>query len=459
MFKLFDYQQKLVNQARHEIANGHKGVLIVSPPGSGKSVIIAEIARLAVQKGGQVMFFVHRKELIEQITNSFRQQEVDLNHCSVMTVRKVANRLGKLPKPSLIICDESHHSKAKTYQKIFNYYSDVPRLGFTGSPWRMNGQGFDDIYSAMIQGPNVKWLIKHHKLAPYRYYSVQLFDQDQLKTSSTGDYTTASMTKASRPTLYGDIVKTWLTKAKGKRTIVYAHDTQHSKQIAKAFREAGIKAQHCDSKTPSEKREQIMNDFRIGKLTVLCNYGLVDEGYDVKQCECCVIARPTKSLVFNIQATMRCMRYLPNKVGIIIDHAGNYERFGLPDTDHIWKLKGRKKTKRSTISAPAICQCKYCFGTFYRKQVVNGCCPLCGHKLVSEKRDYKVINVNLKEIKHQSTKRLQMAQAIMHKNIAKNIAGKSPRQLHSLAELQAYAQLMGYKPGWAYYQFKNRRKR
>ena len=81
MYKLFDYQQKLVNQARKEIASGHRGVLIVSPPGSGKSVIIAEIARLTIGKGGQVMFFVHRRELIDQITKSFKQQDVDLHHC------------------------------------------------------------------------------------------------------------------------------------------------------------------------------------------------------------------------------------------------------------------------------------------------------------------------------------------------------------------------------------------
>ncbi|WCJ52099.1 DEAD/DEAH box helicase family protein [Lentilactobacillus buchneri] len=57
-FKLFDYQQRLVDEARQKLAEGNHGVLIVSPPGSGKSVIIAEIARLTVAKGGQVMFFI-----------------------------------------------------------------------------------------------------------------------------------------------------------------------------------------------------------------------------------------------------------------------------------------------------------------------------------------------------------------------------------------------------------------
>lgn len=444
MYKLFDYQQKLVNQARKEIASGHRGVLIVSPPGSGKSVIIAEIARLTIGKGGQVMFFVHRRELIDQITKSFKQQDVDLHHCTIMTVRKIANRLGKLPKPNLIICDESHHSKAKTYQKIFDYYSNVPRLGFTGSPWRMNGQGFADIYSAMIQGPTVKWLIEHHKLAPFCYYSVPLFDQNKLKKSSTGDYTVASMTEASQPTLYGDIIKTWLDKAKGKRTIVYAHDTKHSQQIAQAFRNVGVKAQHCDSKTPSEQRKTIMNDFRTGKITVLCNYGLVDEGYDVKECECCVIARPTESLVFNIQSTMRCMRYLPNKVGIIIDHAGNYKHFGLPDAQREWTLEDRKKQGKKNSDnqdAPIVKTCDQCFAVINANCKI---CPFCGAEVEVEQMQIEI------------DKEAKLTDVTDFKFTTNYLVTKKPAELNSMQELYTYAEAKGYKRGWAWYQGKQR---
>ena len=95
---------------------------------------------------------MHRQELVRQIKDSFIEQDVDLHYCTIMTVGKVANRLNILPKPNLIIVDESQHSRAKTYQKIFDYYDDVPRLGFTGSPWRLSGKGFKDIYSAMVLG-------------------------------------------------------------------------------------------------------------------------------------------------------------------------------------------------------------------------------------------------------------------------------------------------------------------
>lgn len=444
-FKLFDYQQRIVDETRQKIGQGNNGVLIVSPPGSGKSVIIAEIARLTVSKGGRILFFVHRQELVNQIVKSFKKQDVDLMNCTIMTVGKVANRLDHLPKPNLIICDESQHSRAKTYLKIFKYYSDVPRLGFSGSPWRMNGAGFDDIYSAMVKGPTVKWLIEHKKLSPYKYYSVTLFNDEKLKKSSTGDYTSKSISDSAKPTLYGDIVKTWMDKALGQRTIVYAHDTQHSKQIATEFRKAGISAKHCDSKTPSDERKRIMSDFRKGKITVLCNFGLVDEGYDVKECTCCVIARPTESLVFDIQATMRCMRYLPNKMATIIDHAANYTRFGLPDTPRQWSLTGRPKKKGNNTSALPIRTCPHCWAVIPAQCKV---CPQCGEEIPIDNEGMDTQdNVELEKV----------GEFKMTTDYQNNQYGKmKPDDANNVEDLYKIAKARGYKPGWAYMQAKRR---
>jgi len=115
--------------------------------------------------------------------------------------------------------------------------------------------------------------------------------------------------------------------------------------------------------------------FRTGEIQVLCNYSLFDEGYNVKECSCCVIARPTASMVFNIQSTMRCMRYLPGKQAIIIDHAGNYMRFGLPDDDREWSLTGRNS--KGKVNAPDIHTCQYCYQVFYEWTADNRC-PYCG---------------------------------------------------------------------------------
>lgn len=436
MYQLHKYQQELVNKARQQLSNGKKSVLIISPAGSGKSVVIAEIARLTQLKGGQVMFTVHRKELVEQIIQSFKANGVNTDNCTIMTVGKIANRLDKLPKPSLIITDETHHSLAKTYKKIYEYYSDVPRLGFTASPWRLSGQGLGDVYDTMVEGPTVEWLIDNHYLAPYNYYSVKLINDNELKKSSTGDFTNKSIDDAVGKTIFGDVVKTYQEKINGQKTIVYAHSIEYSKLVVQQFNNAGIKAAHADSKTPAKEREHIMEDFRTGKIQVLSNVDLISEGFDVPDCTAVIMLRPTESLVLDIQQSMRCMRYRPNKTATIIDHVANYSRFGLPDSKRYWTLKDRNKTrKKSNTDSIAIKQCPKCFFVMKGSPSI---CPNCGESIKPDSVEMDVKkDVNLQVITNY-------------------IVTKKVSELHSYKELQEYAKAKNYKNGWVYYQAKTR---
>lgn len=443
MYQLFDYQQKLVNETREKLAQGNYGVLIVSPPGSGKSVVIAEIARLTTLKKNRILFFVHRKELVNQIKDSFIKQDVDLKYCTILTVGKVANRLNILAKPDLIIVDESQHSRAKTYQKIFNYYSDIPRLGFTGSPWRLSGKGFKDIYSAMVLGPTTKWLIKNKKLAPFTVYGYQLGDKSTLKSGSTGDYTKKSLDKYTKSIIHGDIVKSWLKFAKDRKTIIYCHSTSFSKEVAQSFRDAGINAVHADAKTPESKRDKIMADFKKSKIKILCNVDLVSEGFNVPDCSCVVLLRPTQSLVIYLQQSMRAMRYQPNKHAIIIDQVGNFERFGLPDTDYKWTLEDRDKHphRESSTDGIQIKTCPDCFAVIKADSVK---CPICGH-------DFSIEIRKIKQKKDQELRAIKAEQ--FHIDL---IAKKKVSELSSFKELTMYAKAKHYKNGWAWHMAKRK---
>ena len=447
MYKLHDYQTKLVNQARQKLSSGKKSVLIVSPAGSGKSVVIAEIARLALLKPkGQVMFTVHRKELVEQITQSFKANEVDLSRCTIMTVGKIAHRLDKLPKPTLIITDETHHSLAKTYKKIYEYYENVPRLGFTASPWRLSGKGLGDVYESMVEGPDVKWLIDNHYLAPYDYYSVKLIDDTALKRSSTGDYTNKSIDDAVGKVIYGDVIKTYKEKVNGQKAIVYAHSIEFSKKVAQEFNEAGISAEHADSKTPAKEREKIMSDFKTGKIKVLCNVDLISEGFDVPDCTVVIMLRPTESLVLDIQQSMRCMRYKPNKKATIIDHVANYTRFGLPDTPRTWSLEGRDKKKKASGSDVPIRTCPHCFAVI---SAAYSICPICGQE----------IGVENKELKVDKTVKVEKIGKDFHfKTDYEKVrySQMDPKDATSFRDLQKIGKARGYKPGWSFFQAKVR---
>jgi len=79
---------------------------VVLPCGGGKSVIVAEIAKRTTAKHNHVLFLVHRKELVDQIQNTFDFWGVDMNNADIMMVQTASRRIDSIEYPSLIITDE-----------------------------------------------------------------------------------------------------------------------------------------------------------------------------------------------------------------------------------------------------------------------------------------------------------------------------------------------------------------
>ena len=417
MFKLFDYQLDLIDRARKQITD--KNVMIVSPPGSGKSVVISEIIKRATEKGGKVLFLVHRKELIEQITESLFRHEVNLSHVDLLTVGKAKNRLSVIQKPTLIITDEGHHGKASTYQAIYNYFEDVPRLGFTATPWRMNGSGFTDTYDVMVEGKSVQWLIDNQRLANYRYYSLLSIDTSKLKTRN-GEYTSQSIDEAFGKAIYGNVVKEYRQHADGQKAILYAHSIEASRSFSDEFNQAGVVSVHVDSKTPKIERERVMQAFRDGEIQVLCNVDLISEGFDVPDCTVTILCRPTKSLVLFLQQSMRSMRYQPDKKAIILDHVGNYKIHGLPDTPHDWYeyFVGGWKKKNNKTNEVKFKECPECSACY---PLTVKICEICGYDFqLADKAEKKKVEAELELIKKQEFQIAQLASKKFGKDLKQN---------------------------------------
>lgn len=444
MFQLHDYQNRLVNEARQEIAKGHKGVLIQSPPGSGKSVVIADVIKKTTEKGGHALFLVHRKELSEQITATLLQHDVDLWKVTIMTVGKAANRLNQIPYPTIIVTDETHHSRAATYMKIYDHFDKSVLLGFTATPYRMNGKGFTDIYTTAVYGETVEWLIENNNLAPFKYYGVNLADENLLKKSSTGDYTKQSIDNAVDKAIYGDVVQHYQKLANGRKTILYAHSVEASERIAEEFKHHGIEAVHADAKTPKSARERIMYDFKNGDIQVLCNVDLISEGFDVPDCSCVIQMRPTASLVLFMQQSMRSMRYQPNKQAIIIDHVGNFTRHGLPNTEHSWDdhFNGTAKNKKSNKMNDDLqmTDCPECFGVVEGKPEF---CPLCGYEFQTEE---------LKDLDKIDTELVEIDQSFKVDYTLINYAKKDKKELVTLDDYYLYAKAKNFKDSWIKFQ-------
>lgn len=437
--------------------HGHRRIVVQQPPRTGKTVIMAEIARRATAKGNYVMFVIHRKEVLDQAKKTFKLQGVKMSLTTMGMVQSLTRHVNEMPMPQLILIDEGHHAISKSYRRIIDAFPKAYVLYFTATPIRLGHDQMDKISDDIVTGKSIQWLTENHFLAPFKYYALSDIDRSKLKKSH-GDFTSASMDQAIDHQIYGNIVKQYQRLAVGKQAVVYSHSIASAKEVVGQFEEAGISAEEVDGETPAKKRDSIVENFRQQGTMVLANVNLFTEGVDLPNVDCVIMARPTSSLSLYLQFSMRCLNPRKGKTAIIIDHVDNYLTHGLPDDDYDWRKAATTRDKRKktgTDNGPAIYQCKYCFGVFYRKDMHGNRCPLCGHELRSTVQDYKIVNVDLQEIQH----RKSIAHKIMTSNVMANVAGKSPGQLKSLAELQAYAKLHGFKSGWAYYQWKNRRKR
>ncbi|MGX0001685.1 DEAD/DEAH box helicase [Staphylococcus cohnii] len=440
MIPLRDYQNELIDSIYRSMSKGNKNIMVQSPAGSGKSVTMSEIARRATDKGNRVLFIVHRRELVSQIKGTFIANDVDMELCHVGMVQTVANRIknGKEPIPAIILVDEAHHSLAKTYTNIFESFPNAYVYGFTATPWRMSNKGFTEIFEDLILGKTVDWLIDNERLAPFKYYSKNLMNDNKLKHKSTGDFSNESISLALEPQIYGDVIDNYKKFANDKKTIIYTHNVESSKEVAEKFKDNGYNALQVDGKTPKEQRELAMELFREGKVNTLVNAELYGEGVDVPDCECVILLRPTESLTLFIQQTMRAMRYQPNKQAIIIDHVGNYVRHGLPNTEHDWleHFNGSNNKSDSKNSIP-IKECPECFGVVESAYTI---CPYCGSEFPKEE---------IQELTVDETAELE---EVTEEMITLNL--KAPEDCSSMKELADLGKSLGYKPGWSYIQGK-----
>lgn len=424
---------------------------------------MSEIARRATVKGNRVLFIVHRKEIIDQATATFKKQNVDMNLAQLGMVQTITRHVDEIPEPKVIFVDEGHHSLAKTYQRILDKFPNAIKLLFTATPQRTGKQQLDQIADDIVLGKSIKWLTEHGNLAPFKYYSIDDIDRSKLKKNSTGDFTQDSMENAVNRKIYGNVVKHYQKLALNKQAVVYCYSIENAIKVAQEFNDNGISAVEVDGDTDPIKRDEIIEQFRKGKIKILTNVNLFTEGLDLPDIDCVIMVRPTASLALYLQFSMRCLNPREGKMAIIIDHVANWKEFGLPTEDRDWEkaMQTKEGTKKKKTQQPtnSPLQCDHCYAVFYRNELTSdNLCPYCGFEISKKQLELQSTNDRLIEI-NESNLRVNRLNKIMKDNVMKNVANKRPSELKTMKEFQAYAKLHNYKPGWAWFMFNKIKKK
>lgn len=369
--ELRDYQQTLIAEARAAMRAGFRRPLLVSPTGSGKTVLAARIILGAIERGRRVIFLAHRKELIDQASKKLDSLGVDhgvimadhwrrkpyalVQVCSIATLR----RRDLHHAPDLIFIDEAHRARAASYQAILESYPAAFAIGLTATPIRSDGKGLGNLFDRLILGPSVAHLTERGYLVPTRVYAPAKPDTSGVKVTA-GDFNQQGLQRLmDKPMLTGDIVSHWQRLGDNRLTVCFAAGIEHSKHIVERFRAAGITAEHIDGTTKKDERERILGDLESGRVQVVSNYGVLTEGWDCCPVKCAIIARPTKNEGLYLQMSGRILRPHPGfHDAIILDHAGCTLEHGLVDEERGWSLdrdRDRDRGPRINLRLPRVC--------------------------------------------------------------------------------------------------------
>ena len=381
---------------------------------------------------------VHRRELLNQHIDTLAGYGVDTSRIRIESVFTEAKRLGKYPKPLLLVLDEAHLSKAASWEKVVQHY-DTWTIGFSATPQRLDGRPLGDIFDTMVQGITHKELEAQHRLSPYDYYAPAELDLSGV-TKRGGDFAGNEVEDlVCTRTVYGNVLESYRKFAEGKRAIAFCVSVKHSREVAELFCASGIPAASLDGSMSSSARTDIMERFRDGRLQILSSCNIISEGISVDECECCLLLRPTDSLALYIQQSCRCLRYMENKRAVILDFCGNYTRHGLPDADREWSLE-TNATKRSEFNPDgslALRVCGFCFKTFETASV----CPFCGERYELKPRELKKMEeVELARI---DKERFEVEQA------RKAQAARDIRAARSFEDFLQIQKKYNYGKGWA----------
>jgi len=410
--ELRDYQLAAVGNVRDRFAAGDRSVLLVSPTGSGKTVMFAYVTAGTAQKGKRVLLLAHRRELLRQISKALTLNGVSHAVMSggslgvprspvvVASVFTLANRLSRFEPPDLIVGDEAHHfTPRSTWGKVVQAFPKARIMGVTATPERLDGKGLGDLFQSMVLGPSVAELTMRGYLSPAEVYAPAMPDLTGVKRGAN-DYQREDLAAAmDKPSITGSAVAHYTKLAPGKKAVCFCVSIKHAEDVAKDFRAAGYRATSIDGAMDDSIRDRILRDFERGDIDVLTSCDLISEGFDLPAIEVAILLRPTESLSLYLQQVGRAIRPAPGKTKtIVLDHAGNTRRHGFIDEERSWQLTGRmKKAKGAPSEAATVRTCPKCYAA-HRPMPA---CPACGH----------VYKVNSRSIEQRDGELIQVASA------------------------------------------------
>lgn len=328
------YQKKCIDNILKARSRKVRRQLVSMATGTGKSVVFSDLPQHA-PKDKRTMLLVHTKELVNQAESHMARGNPSMSVgvemaerttsgeqivcASIQTLgRKDSDRINKFRPEDFawIITDEAHRSISDQYTGVFEHFGlfepegNTTLLGVTATPKRGDGQAMGATYEEIVFSYSIQEAISEGYLSDVRGIRVKTTTDISRVATKAGDYDPTELDLAvNNPQRNQQIVDAWLRYGENRHTIGFTVSIQHAKDLADAFMQAGVPAQAVWGADPNRTEKLKLHKQGVLKV-ILCSQLLV-EGYDDPNVACVIMARPTQSSTFFIQAAGRGTRLGP----------------------------------------------------------------------------------------------------------------------------------------------------
>ena len=404
-FQLRPYQRQAVEATLRHFRSTSAPACVVLPTGAGKSIVIAELARLAK---GRVLVLAHVKELCQQnhakyesLTRATAYQSAGLYSAAVeagaveaagiysaglgqkdarcavtfASVQSVARNLVDFATSfSLLIIDECHRVSGaaesqygQVLEKLRQGNRTLKVLGLTATPYRLeSGWIYRFHHRGMVRTEerrpfdtcifeiSLREMIEQGYLTPPRVEDAPIaqYDFSSLDSNRGGPFpevaVNALLVRHRRVTeaIIEQIVG--LASARQRRGVmIFAATVDHAREIAGLLpvEESAL----ILGETENLERDENVCAFREQRLRYLVNVSVLTTGFDVPHVDLIAILRPTQSVSLFQQIVGRGLRLFPGKEEcLVIDYAGNGFDLFSPEV-------GERKPAADSVVVQVVC--------------------------------------------------------------------------------------------------------
>ena len=381
--KLRPYQEQAIQSIYDYFSAGKKAPLIVTPTGSGKSVILGEFIRSACMSYPETKILVvtHVKELVEQDFAKIKEiwpaapagvysaglKKKQFKPVTVASIQSCYSKSFFHGFFDLIIIDEAHLIPQKSsgmYRKLLDSSiesnAQTKLIGLTATPYRLDSgllhEGDGALFDGISYEASVSDLIEQGYLCRLTARHGSDVNLDGVKILA-GEFHHAQLAeRMSAIDLVESHADTIVSRCKDRNAwLIFSVTVDHAAQISAALKRRGISADYVSGDMPSHERDEKIAGFKSGDLRALVNCSILTTGFDHPATDAVIMLRPTMSPGLYVQMVGRGLRLHPGKSDcLVLDFGGNVRRHGFID-----RIEPPRKGRKGTGEAP-VKKCPKC---------------------------------------------------------------------------------------------------